>query len=83
LTSGTEYLAFFASKTVEMVRAPDSFVYPAPGNIIETLLIAPLEYVLLEACRIKLVLTFKRLVLSPKAYAKVSQLYVFHSSKIC
>jgi hypothetical protein len=38
-----EYLAFFAGKTVEMVRAPDSYVYPAPGNIIETLLIAPFE----------------------------------------
>jgi hypothetical protein len=30
-----EYLAFFAGKTIEMVRAPDDFVYPAPTNIIE------------------------------------------------
>jgi chromosome condensin MukBEF MukE localization factor len=35
-----EYLTFFAGKTIEMVRAPDSFVYPAPTNIIEVF-IAP------------------------------------------
>ena len=38
-----QYLAFFASKTVSMIRAPDSFVYPAPFNLIETFIIAPLE----------------------------------------
>ncbi|KAG6880157.1 hypothetical protein C0992_004609 [Termitomyces sp. T32_za158] len=31
-----QYLAFFASKTIGMIRAPDSFVYPAPFNLIET-----------------------------------------------
>ncbi len=40
-----QYLAFFASKTIGMIRAPDSFVYPAPFNLIETFIIAPLEYV--------------------------------------
>ncbi|KJA29836.1 hypothetical protein HYPSUDRAFT_60682 [Hypholoma sublateritium FD-334 SS-4] len=39
-----QYLAFFASKTVGMIRAPDSFVYPAPFNLIETFIIAPLEF---------------------------------------
>lgn len=41
-----QYLAFFASKTVGMIRAPDSYVYPAPFNLIEAFLIAPLEYVI-------------------------------------
>ena len=38
-----QYLAFFASKTVAMIRAPDSYVYPPPFNIIEALLVAPFE----------------------------------------
>jgi hypothetical protein len=38
-----QYLAFFASKTIGMIRAPDSFVYPAPFNLIEAVFIAPLE----------------------------------------
>jgi len=40
-----QYLAFFASKTVGMIRAPDSFVYPAPFNLIEIFLVAPLEVI--------------------------------------
>jgi len=27
------YLAFFAGKTISSVRAPDSYVYPAPFNV--------------------------------------------------
>ncbi|KZT29239.1 hypothetical protein NEOLEDRAFT_1174961 [Neolentinus lepideus HHB14362 ss-1] len=38
-----EYLAFFAGKTVGMIRAPDEYLYPAPFNIIELLFLAPLE----------------------------------------
>ncbi|KAL5487921.1 YVC1_2 [Sanghuangporus weigelae] len=38
-----QYLAYFAGKTVGMIRAPDSYVYPAPFNLIETVFIAPLE----------------------------------------
>ncbi|KAH8830357.1 calcium activated cation channel [Flagelloscypha sp. PMI_526] len=38
-----EYLAFFAEKTVGMIRAPDSYVYPAPFNLIEAFFIAPFE----------------------------------------
>jgi hypothetical protein len=53
LTFESEYLAFFASKTVEMIRAPDSYVYPAPGNIIETLLVAPFEYASLRVQSLK------------------------------
>ncbi|KAI0005149.1 hypothetical protein BJV74DRAFT_329297 [Russula compacta] len=44
--SEAEYLTFFANKTVAMVRAPDTYVYPAPFNLIETFFIAPLEYIL-------------------------------------
>jgi len=40
-----QYLAFFASKTVGMIRAPDSYVYPAPFNIIEVVFIAPFEVI--------------------------------------
>jgi len=28
-----------------MIRAPDSFVYPPPFNIIEAVFVAPFEYV--------------------------------------
>lgn len=38
-----EYMAFFAGKTVAMIRAPDSYVYPAPFNLIEIFLVAPFE----------------------------------------
>ncbi|KAJ3572869.1 hypothetical protein NP233_g2814 [Leucocoprinus birnbaumii] len=38
-----QYLAFFASKTIGMIRAPDSYVYPAPFNLIETIFIVPFE----------------------------------------
>ncbi|KDQ64365.1 hypothetical protein JAAARDRAFT_144983 [Jaapia argillacea MUCL 33604] len=41
-----EYLAFFAGKTVGMIRAPDQYLFPAPFNIIEIFLVAPFEYVL-------------------------------------
>ena len=40
-----EYLTFFASKTVSMIRAPDTYVYVAPFNLVETFFIAPLELV--------------------------------------
>ncbi|KAG9100296.1 hypothetical protein FRC07_010425 [Ceratobasidium sp. 392] len=30
-----QFLAFFAEKTISMIRAPDSYVYPAPFNLIE------------------------------------------------
>ncbi|KAH9045267.1 calcium activated cation channel [Lactarius pseudohatsudake] len=38
-----EYLSFFASKAVAMIRAPDTYVYPAPFNLVETFFVAPLE----------------------------------------
>ncbi|WOO78518.1 Calcium channel YVC1 [Vanrija pseudolonga] len=41
-----EYLTFFAGKTVDLIRAPDHFVYQAPFNLIEIFLIAPWEYVI-------------------------------------
>jgi hypothetical protein len=41
--AAAEYLAYFADKTVGMIRAPDEFAYPAPFNLIELVLIAPFE----------------------------------------
>ncbi|KZT60703.1 calcium activated cation channel [Calocera cornea HHB12733] len=41
-----EFLTFFAHKTIDMIRAPDNFVYPAPFNLIETFLIIPWQPVL-------------------------------------
>ncbi|KAF7352544.1 hypothetical protein MVEN_01219700 [Mycena venus] len=55
-----QYLAFFASKTVGMIRAPDSYVYPAPFNLIEVFLISPFE--LFWFCS-----------LSPSAYAQLNR----------
>ncbi|KAG6817856.1 hypothetical protein H0H87_001688 [Tephrocybe sp. NHM501043] len=40
-----QYLAFFASKTVGMIRAPDTYVYPAPFNLVETFFVAPFEMI--------------------------------------
>ncbi|GAA5971515.1 hypothetical protein JCM3765_001224, partial [Sporobolomyces pararoseus] len=39
------FLAFFAGKTLSSIRAPDTYVYPAPFNLIE-IFILPLEWVL-------------------------------------
>jgi len=55
-----QYLAFFASKTVGMIRAPDSYVYPAPFNLIEAVFIAPLEL-------------FPQFRLSYKTYARINR----------
>jgi len=38
-----QYLAFFAEKTIGMIRAPDSYVFPAPFNVVETFLVAPFD----------------------------------------
>ncbi|KAG8218558.1 hypothetical protein J3R82DRAFT_4199 [Butyriboletus roseoflavus] len=38
-----EYMSFFAWKTVAMIRAPESYLYPAPFNLVETIFIAPFE----------------------------------------
>ncbi|KZW04355.1 hypothetical protein EXIGLDRAFT_663857 [Exidia glandulosa HHB12029] len=38
-----QYLAFFAGKTINMIRAPDTYVYPAPFNLIEGFLVAPFD----------------------------------------
>ncbi|PPQ64620.1 hypothetical protein CVT24_008357 [Panaeolus cyanescens] len=63
-----QYLAFFASKTVSMIRAPDSYVYPAPFNLLETFLVAPLETNKPYSGRF-----FPNLRLSEKNYAKVNR----------
>lgn len=55
-----QYLAFFARKTVGMIRAPDSYVYPAPFNLVEVFLVAPFELI-------------PGLRLSEKHYAKLNR----------
>ncbi|KAI5450878.1 Calcium channel yvc1 [Naganishia albida] len=40
-----QYMAYYAYKTISMIRGPDTYVYPAPLNLVE-IVIAPLEYVL-------------------------------------
>ncbi|CAO1628586.1 unnamed protein product [Parajaminaea phylloscopi] len=40
------FAAYFATKCVGLIRAPDQFVYPAPLNLLEAFVIAPLEFVL-------------------------------------
>lgn len=40
------YAAFFCQKVISMVRAPDQFVYLPPFNLLEALVIAPLEWIL-------------------------------------
>jgi len=56
-----EYLTFFATKTVGMIRAPDSYVYPAPFNIVEAFLIAPFE------------MLPGGIALKPESYAKLNR----------
>lgn len=40
-----QYLAFFAGKTIAMIRAPDQYVYPPPFNLVEMVFVAPFELV--------------------------------------
>ncbi|KAJ9094974.1 hypothetical protein QFC21_005767 [Naganishia friedmannii] len=37
-----QYMAYYAYKTISMIRGPDTYVYPAPLNLVE-IVIAPLE----------------------------------------
>jgi len=48
-----EYLAFFAEKTVAMIRAPDVYVYPAPFNLVEIFFVAPFESFLSQSTYLK------------------------------
>ncbi|GJJ07175.1 hypothetical protein Clacol_001375 [Clathrus columnatus] len=41
-----QYLAFFAAKTVAMIRAPDKYVYPPPFNLVEMVFVIPFERIL-------------------------------------
>jgi len=48
-----EFLTFFATKTIGLIRAPDEFVYPAPSNLVE-LFVAPFELCLTRQAYIEL-----------------------------
>lgn len=43
--STDEFLAWFAYKTVKLIRSPDTYVFPPPFNLIEVVLLLPLEWV--------------------------------------
>lgn len=40
------FMAFFAAKTIAAIRAPDTYVYVAPINLIEMFIVAPFELIL-------------------------------------
>jgi len=71
-----EYLAFFAGKTVGMIRAPDSYVYPAPFNLIELLFIAPFEKLLSEQAYNKL----NRIVMSIIFFPTLATIALYEST---
>jgi hypothetical protein len=66
-----EYLAFFAGKAVEMIRAPDTYVYPAPFNLVEIFFVAPLELVYQLPLTRPVDESMHRSFMSVSAYAKV------------
>ncbi|WWD16556.1 hypothetical protein CI109_100983 [Kwoniella shandongensis] len=70
-----EYLLFFAHKTVDLIRAPDSFVYPAPFNLIEAIFIAPLEWFLPKEWYI----TINRYVMTTIFFVPLSLIALFES----
>lgn len=47
--AGDEYLALFARKTLQFVRAPDENVFVPPFNLIEIFLLVPFELILSKA----------------------------------
>ncbi|KAG1794226.1 uncharacterized protein HD556DRAFT_1371668 [Suillus plorans] len=53
-------MTFFAGKTVAMTRAPDSYVYPAPFNLVEVFLLIDFNFFL------------RTFGLRPQRYAKTS-----------
>ena len=55
--SEAQYLAFFAGKTIAMIRAPDQYVYPPPFNLLEIFLIVPFELVILPRYHCNSILT--------------------------
>lgn len=69
-----EFLAYFAGKTVGMVRSPDVFVYPAPFNLIEAFLVAPFESVHIHALVRILIDTEHRRAMSKHTYALLNRI---------
>lgn len=70
-----EYLAFFAHKTIDLIRAPDSYVYPAPFNLVEAVCIAPLEYILPGSWYIRL----NQVVMSSIFFIPLTLIAIFES----
>ncbi|KAK7060397.1 Calcium channel yvc1 [Paramarasmius palmivorus] len=71
-----QYLAFFAGKTVSMVRAPDSYVYPAPFNLIEVFFVSPFEWCLDRKAYAKL----NRVIMSFIFFVPLTTIALFEST---
>jgi len=72
-----QFLAFFAGKTVGMIRAPDSYVYPAPFNLVELIFVAPFEFGMTS----KNYATLNRYVMETIFFIPLSIIVLFESSK--
>ncbi|KAI0089070.1 calcium activated cation channel [Irpex rosettiformis] len=73
--AAAEYLAYFADKTIGMIRAPDEFAYPAPFNLIELVMIAPFEYVLSKSAYAK----FNRFVMPVLFFLPLTTIAIFEA----
>ncbi|SCV72936.1 BQ2448_6861 [Microbotryum intermedium] len=69
------FLAFFSGKTISAIRAPDQYVYPAPFNLFE-LLILPLELILSREAYKKL----NRIIMSILFFLPLCFIALFESS---
>lgn len=59
------YAAFFCQKVIAMVRAPDQFVYLPPFNLLEALVIAPLEWLVSHETYAKINYTVQSVLFAP------------------
>jgi hypothetical protein len=75
-----QYLAFFASKTIGMIRAPDSFVYPAPLNLVEVLFVSPFELIPGFSLSPEAYATLNRYVMAVVFFIPLSIIAVFEST---
>ncbi|PPQ66580.1 hypothetical protein CVT26_009480 [Gymnopilus dilepis] len=74
-----EYLAFFAGKTISLIRAPDSYVYPAPFNLIEALFVVPFELFPILRLSDKHYATLNRYIMSVIFFLPLCSIAIFES----
>ncbi|KAL8279633.1 hypothetical protein RQP46_007946 [Phenoliferia psychrophenolica] len=82
------FMAFFASKTIASIRAPDTYVYAAPFNLIE-ILILPLELILSTETYASInrylmgTIFCVPMHVSPSSYLYLTSLTLSHTSSAC